>query len=165
MDSRYTLKKNSDFRRLYSKGKSAVTPYLVVYCRRNGQAVNRVGFTVSAKLGNAVTRNRVRRQLREIYRLNSAYLKNGIDMIIVARSLSLRAANLVLLLRRNANEENSDCLHPVLSEIHLPCPTGMLSFYSHLLTICVGSHRKIRCSEGRMACSETHLPLSPLPRA
>ena len=86
MDSRYTLKKNSDFRRLYSKGKSAVTPYLVVYCRRNGQAVNRVGFTVSAKLGNAVTRNRVRRQLREIYRLNSACLKNGIDMIIVARS-------------------------------------------------------------------------------
>ena len=86
LDSRYTLKKNSDFRRLYSKGKSAVTPYLVVYCRRNGQTVNRVGFTVSAKLGNAVTRNRVRRQLREIYRLNSPCLKNGIDMIIVARS-------------------------------------------------------------------------------
>lgn len=86
MDSRYTLKKNSDFRRLYSKGKSAVTPYLVVYCRKNGQVVNRVGFTVSAKLGNAVTRNRVRRQLREIYRLNSACMKSGIDMIIVARS-------------------------------------------------------------------------------
>ena len=86
LDSRYTLKKNSDFRRLYSKGKSAVNPYLVVYYRRNGQTTNRVGFTVSAKLGNAVTRNRVRRQLREIYRLNSARLKNGIDMIIVARS-------------------------------------------------------------------------------
>ena len=86
MDPRYTLKKNSDFRRLYSKGKSAVTPYLVVYCRRNGQTANRVGFTVSAKLGNAVTRNRIRRQLREIYRLNSGYLKSGIDLIIVARS-------------------------------------------------------------------------------
>lgn len=86
MDPRYTLKKNSDFRRLYSKGKNAVTPYLVVYCRRNGQTVNRVGFTVSAKLGNAVTRNRVRRQFREIYRLNSAKLKKGRDLIIVARS-------------------------------------------------------------------------------
>ena len=92
MDSRYTLKKNSDFRRLYSKGKSAVNPYLVVYYRRNGQTTNRVGFTVSAKLGNAVTRNRVRRQLREIYRLNSAHLKNGIDMIIVARSRCVNGA-------------------------------------------------------------------------
>ena len=86
MDSRYTLKKNSDFRRLYSKGKSAVTPYLVVYCRRNGQPVNRVGFTVSAKLGHAVVRNRVRRQLREIYRLNAGRLKYGRDLILVARS-------------------------------------------------------------------------------
>ena len=86
MNSRYTLKKNSDFRRLYSKGKSAVTPYLVVYCRGNGRAVNRIGFTVSSKLGHAVVRNRVRRQLREIYRLNSDRLKSGRDLIIVARS-------------------------------------------------------------------------------
>ena len=86
MDPRYSLKKNSDFRRLYSKGKSAVTPYLVVYCRRNGKPVNRVGFTVSAKLGNAVTRNRVRRRLREIVRLNSAHLKPGRDLVVIARS-------------------------------------------------------------------------------
>lgn len=86
MDSRYSLKKNSDFRRLYSKGKSAVNPYTVVYCRRNRDGVNRVGFTVSAKLGHAVVRNRIRRQLREIYRLNSSSLKQGYDIIIVARS-------------------------------------------------------------------------------
>ncbi len=86
MNARYTLKKNSDFRRLYSKGKSAVTPYLVLYYRKSKSKVNRAGFTVSAKLGNAVTRNRIRRQLREIYRLNSADLKSGIDLILVARS-------------------------------------------------------------------------------
>ena len=68
VDSRCTLKKNSDFRRLYSKGQSAVNPYVVVYCRRNREKVNRLGYTVSTKLGHAVVRNRVRRRLREIYR-------------------------------------------------------------------------------------------------
>lgn len=80
-----TLKKNSEFRRLYSKGKSAVSPYMVVYCRKNGRDVNRVGYTVSVKLGHAVVRNRVRRRLREIYRLNSPALKKGWDIVIVAR--------------------------------------------------------------------------------
>lgn len=86
MDVRCTLKKNSDFRRLYSKGKSVVNPYIVVYCRRNGQGINRVGYTVSTKLGHAVVRNRVRRRLREIYRLNSTKLKCGWDIVIVARA-------------------------------------------------------------------------------
>lgn len=81
-----TLKKNSDFRRLYSKGKSAVNPYIVVYCRRSPAGVGRVGYTVSVKLGHAVVRNRVRRRLREIYRLNKASLKPGWDMVIVART-------------------------------------------------------------------------------
>jgi len=86
LDRVYTLKKNSDFRRLYSKGKSAVNPYMVVYCRKNGKGLNRVGYTVSVKLGHAVVRNRVRRRLREIYRLNSPSLKAGYDIIIVART-------------------------------------------------------------------------------
>ena len=85
MDIRCTLKKNSDFRRLYSKGKSAVNPYVVVYCRRNREKHNRLGYTVSTKLGHAVVRNRVRRRLREIYRLNAPQLKSGYDIVIVAR--------------------------------------------------------------------------------
>lgn len=86
MDARCTLKKNSDFRRLYSKGKSAVTPYLVVYYRRNRLDHNRLGYTVSAKLGHAVVRNRIRRRLREIYRLNADKIGKGYDIIVVARS-------------------------------------------------------------------------------
>ena len=86
MKVRYTLKKNSDFRRLYAKGKSAVNPYLVVYCRRNREGVNRLGYTVSTKLGHAVVRNRVRRRLREIYRLNAPSLKSGWDIVVVART-------------------------------------------------------------------------------
>ena len=86
MKVRGTLKKNSDFRRLYAKGKSAVTPYLVVYTRPNRLGENRLGYTVSVKLGHAVVRNRVRRRLREIYRLNAPRLRQGHDIVIVARS-------------------------------------------------------------------------------
>lgn len=86
MNSRYTLKLNSDFRRLYAKGKSAANPYLVVYCRRNRTGENRFGYTVSTKLGHAVVRNRVRRRLREITRLNAPRLKSGWDLVLVARS-------------------------------------------------------------------------------
>ena len=72
MEFTETIKKNYEFRRLYAKGKSAVTPTLVVYTRRGRPGGNRVGFTVTTRLGHAVTRNRVRRRLREIYRLHEA---------------------------------------------------------------------------------------------
>ena len=85
MNVRCTLKKNSDFHRLYNRGKSAVMPHMVVYCRKNRDKVNRLGYTVSTKLGHAVVRNRVRRRLREIYRLNAPKLKSGYDIVIVAR--------------------------------------------------------------------------------
>ena len=90
MDVRSTLKKNSDFRRLYNKGKSAVNPYMVVYCRRNKGQTNRLGYTVSTKLGHAVVRNRTRRRIREIYRLNETCFTPGRDIVIVART---RAVN------------------------------------------------------------------------
>ena len=85
------MKKNSDFRRLYAKGKSAVNPYMVLYCRRNSLGVNRLGYTVSTKLGHAVVRNRVRRRLREICRLNSPAMKTGFDIVVVARSRCMNA--------------------------------------------------------------------------
>ena len=91
MNVRCTLKKNSDFRRLYARGKSSTNRYLAVYCRRNGRAVNRLGYTVSAKLGGAVVRNRVRRRLREIVRLNAPAMKTGWDMIVVARTRAVGA--------------------------------------------------------------------------
>ena len=70
MKAEITVKENYEFRRIYRKGKSIVTPYLVLYCQRNRQGRTRLGVTVSTKLGKAVVRNRVRRRLREIYRLN-----------------------------------------------------------------------------------------------
>ena len=86
-----SLKLNYEFRRAYRKGRSAAEPCLVVYARRNGKAGNRLGFTVSNKLGCAVVRNRVRRRLREIYRLNEGRLCRGHDLVVVARSRSVGA--------------------------------------------------------------------------
>ena len=86
-----TLKKNYEFHRLYSKGKSAVTPFLVVYARQSKRPGNRIGFTVSNKLGKAVKRNRVRRRLREIYRLNESRFVPGTELVIVARSRAVTA--------------------------------------------------------------------------
>ncbi len=91
MKIRNTLKKNSEFRRLYAKGKSAVTPYLVVYCRKGPAPRNRYGYTVSTKLGHAVVRNRVRRRLREIVRLNEPMLKSGYELVLVARTRAVGA--------------------------------------------------------------------------
>ena len=86
-----TLKLNYEFHRLYSKGKSAVTPCLVVYARHTKRERNRIGFTVSTKLGHAVVRNRVRRRLREIYRLHEAEFVPGTELVVVARSRAVSA--------------------------------------------------------------------------
>ena len=86
-----TLKKNYEFRRLYRKGASAVSGSMVLYCRENRLGHNRLGVTVSVKLGNAVVRNRARRRLREVYRLNQDQLHRGYDLILVARGRAVSA--------------------------------------------------------------------------
>ena len=86
-----SLKKNHLFRRLYHNGKSCANKYLVLYCRKNGSQENRVGLTVSGKLGCAVVRNRLRRRLREIYRLHEASFLPGWDIVVVARSRAVNA--------------------------------------------------------------------------
>ena len=63
---------------------------MVLYCRRNSLGVNRLGYTVSTKLGHAVVRNRTRRRLREVYRLNEDKFQPGWDIVVVAR---VRAVN------------------------------------------------------------------------
>lgn len=87
-----TLKENYEFRRVYSKGRSGVSPLLVVYARPNRGGRNRLGVTVSTKLGKAVVRNRVRRRLREIFRLAQPELAQGYDVVLVARTRAVTAS-------------------------------------------------------------------------
>lgn len=87
-----TLKENYEFRRVYHKGQTGVSPFLVVYARSNRGESNRLGVTVSTKLGKAVVRNRVRRRLREIYRLSQPQMKRGYDIVLVARTRAVTAS-------------------------------------------------------------------------
>ena len=86
MKSAVTVKENYLFRRMYRKGRSVVTPCFVVYCLPNKNGFSRLGITTGTKLGHAVVRNRARRRLRELYRLNKADMVPGYDVILVARS-------------------------------------------------------------------------------
>ena len=85
-----SLKLNHIFQRLYRTGGQA-NGYLVLYARRNRTSTNRVGITVSKKLGKANVRNRVRRRLREVYRLNEEKFQSGWDIVVVARSRAIGA--------------------------------------------------------------------------
>ncbi len=85
-----SLKLNHVFRRLYHSNGFADS-YMVLYARRNRTGTNRVGITVSKKLGHAVVRNRTRRRLREIYRLNEHRFQPGWDIVVVARTRAVKA--------------------------------------------------------------------------
>ena len=85
-----SLKLNHIFRRLYRTNGYA-DGYMVLYARRNRTDTNRVGITVGKKLGKAHIRNRARRRLREVYRLNEEKFAPGWDIVIVARSKSVEA--------------------------------------------------------------------------
>lgn len=91
MKASVSLKHNYEFRRLYAKGKSAASRNIAVYCRRNKKPINHVGFTVGTKVGKAVTRNLVRRRLKEAYRRNEQNFFLGWDIVIVARTKSVYA--------------------------------------------------------------------------
>ena len=80
-----SLKLNHIFQRLYHT-KGVADGYLVLYARKNRTQTNRVGITVSKKLGKAHIRNRIRRRIREVYRLNEESFSPGWDIVFVARS-------------------------------------------------------------------------------
>lgn len=83
-----TIKQNHEFRRLYYRGKSSGNGLLVLYVLKNRRDPdhNRIGLTVSTKLGGAVVRNRCKRLLREAYRLHEHEIRPGHDFVLVARS-------------------------------------------------------------------------------
>lgn len=82
-----SLKENHLFQKVYKKGKSFVSPTLVLYVMRNYDRKNKlVGITVRKNRGNAVTRNKIRRKIRESYRILNPFVKDGFIIVIVART-------------------------------------------------------------------------------
>ena len=85
MEFSESLKKNKDFQFIYRNGKSCGNKYLVMYLYRRDGSKNRVGISVSKKVGNSVLRHRITRLIRESYRLNEKKFVGGLDMIVIAR--------------------------------------------------------------------------------
>ena len=81
------LRRPADFQAVYDRRRSAADGTLVVYARENGLSYSRVGLSVSKKFGSAVRRNRVRRLLREAFRLTKAELPAGYDLVLIPRPL------------------------------------------------------------------------------
>ena len=87
-----SLKSNSDFRRVYRGGKSYANKYLVMYVLENGTDQNRLGISVSKKVGNSVVRHRITRLVRESYRLHENIFNSGLDIVVVARANAASAS-------------------------------------------------------------------------
>ncbi len=81
-----SLKKNSDFQKVYRQGKSYANRYLVMYVLENHTEGNRLGISVRKKVGNSVIRHHLTRLIRESYRLHEDMFNNGLDIVVIARS-------------------------------------------------------------------------------
>lgn len=96
-----SLKKNGDFQQVYKKGKSAANKFLVLYVLKNGTEKNRLGISVSKKVGNSVVRHRLTRLIRESYRLNETKFMYGLDIVVImrntAKEISYKEAESALL--------------------------------------------------------------------
>ena len=81
-----SLKKNRDFQQVYKRGTSKANRYLVMYVLKNQYMKNRLGISVSKKVGNSVVRHRLTRLIRESYRLNETDFDSNLDIVVVARA-------------------------------------------------------------------------------
>ena len=92
MEFSESLKKNEDFRTVYRKGRSYANRLFVMYVLENNSERNRVGISVSKKVGNSVVRHHVTRLVREGYRLQEKVFNSGLDIVVVARSNAASAS-------------------------------------------------------------------------
>ena len=87
-----SLKKNNEFQRVYRKGRYKAGRFLVLYVLPNKQGYNRIGIATGKRFGNSVQRNRMKRMIRESYRLSQDRMMQGFDIVFMARA-SVRKAD------------------------------------------------------------------------
>lgn len=85
MEKKHRLRSNEDFKNVYHNGKNYWNRNIVLYVMKNQLDYTRVGFSVTKKIGNSVVRNRVKRRMREICRLNFLNIKKGYDIIFIPK--------------------------------------------------------------------------------
>lgn len=107
MKSSKSMKSNTNFRNVYQNGKSYANTYLIMYVLKNETEENRIGISVSKKVGNSVIRHRITRLIRESYRLSEDMFNSGLDIVVIAR-VGARG--------KNFDDINSALLH--LSKMH-----------------------------------------------
>lgn len=87
-----SLKKNNDFQNVYRNGKSYANRFLVMYVLKNDTEKNRIGISVSKKVGNSVIRHHITRLVRESYRLHEDMFNSGFDIVVIARTTARKAS-------------------------------------------------------------------------
>lgn len=100
------IKQNYEFRRAYHRGKSFVSPYLVVYCFKRKYGGIRIGITSGKKIGKAVARNRCRRIIREAFRSVYSETTGNWDIIFVARTATAykKSTDIAVVMRKKLKE-------------------------------------------------------------
>lgn len=88
MDKIISLKKNTDFTRVLTKGRRFLGRYLVLYVKENHLNLNRLGIAISKKIRKSVVRNRIKRLIRESYRLSKEDMKKGYDIVIIWKNIN-----------------------------------------------------------------------------
>lgn len=117
------LRKNDDFKRVYRKGKACGNKLFVLYHLENGFGFNRLGISVSKKVGNSVMRHRLKRLTRECVRLREEGFRSGLDLVVLMRQAAagstysqidgafLQTAARSGLLKKKNNEKNAGESH------------------------------------------------------
>ena len=86
MEFTESLRNNLQFQNVYKNGHSKANKYLIMYILENNSDYNRLGISVSKKVGNSVVRHRVKRLIKESYRLHEKMFNSGLDIVVIARS-------------------------------------------------------------------------------
>ena len=92
MKNYHSLRNNREFQMVYNEGNSKANRYLVLYYRKNDLEYNRLGISVSKKVGNSVIRHHLTRLIRESYRLNKEMFNSGLDIVVIARGTARDAS-------------------------------------------------------------------------
>ena len=79
------IRKNQEFTSVYQTGKSYANKYFVMYVSKNDLGMNRLGVSVSKKVGNSVIRHRIKRLVKESLRLHEDMFNSGLNIVVIAR--------------------------------------------------------------------------------